>query len=136
MNRPVRSVVRITTAVLLAEAIPVLILIGVVFLLGPKSADGAAEFAGHLGDWIGPVGGACATLLLAYWAARASKHPLRTGLLVGALVAALDISLLIAAGAPFRWLFAASAVGRIVAGLAGGYWALAKRSGLKNQMSR
>ena len=128
MNKPVRSVVRITTAVLLAEAIPVLILIGVVFLLGPSSADGAAEFAGRLGDWIGPIGGACATLLLAYWAARTSKHPLRTGLLVGALVAALDISLLIAAGAPFRWLFAASAAGRIVAGGVAGYCAQSQAS--------
>jgi len=113
---------RLILGAIAAEALPVILLIGLVALLAPNEATEAQEYANTLGKWVGPVGGAIATFALAIWVARPlSKDHVLHGVFLGVLVAVLDAALLVASGAPFEWLFALSGVGRVVAGFLGGY---------------
>ncbi len=115
---------RLLPAAIVAEIIPIVGLVALVAIFGPGDAAEAQDFAASLGAWVGPLGGALATFLLAIWVARplAAAHVLQGGLL-GVLVALLDAGLLVAGSAPFQWLFVISGVGRIVAGTLGGYLA-------------
>ena len=113
---------RILGAAVVAEIIPIVLLVGIVAIFGPTDSAQAQDFAARLGTWVGPIGGALATFLLAIWVARPLKadHMLHGGLL-GLFVALLDGGLLIASATEFQWLFVFSGLGRIVAGLLGGY---------------
>ncbi len=112
---------RLIAAVLAAEVIPILILVLAVALFGPRDATQASAYAARLGRWIGPVAGALAVFVLAWWAARpTARSAVVHGLLVGCLAAALDLGILVASGTAFEWLFAVSNAGRVLAGVAGG----------------
>ncbi len=115
---------RILGAAIVAEIIPIVLLVALVAIFGPSDAGEAQEYASRLGSWVGPLGGALATFLLALWVARplVDSHVLH-GALLGFLVALLDAGLLIAGSTGFQWLFVISGVGRIVAGTLGGYLA-------------
>jgi hypothetical protein len=113
---------RITIAVVIAEAVPILLLIAVVAAFGPKERAAAQAYAERAGQWIGPIAGAAMCLLMGWWAAR--KTPSRAiwhGVATGLGAAGIDVALLIASGTTFRWLFVASNVGRLVCGLFGGW---------------
>ena len=89
--------------------------------MGPRDPDEALDFANNLGMWVGPLGGATMAIIMARWVAR----PLPTGqvmhgVLLGVLLAVIDVVLLVAGGEPFAWRFVASNVGKIVAGALGG----------------
>lgn len=113
---------RLIVGAIAAEAIPIVLLVAIVAMAGPDEASEAQEYANKLGKWVGPVGGAIATFLLAIWATRTlSENFVLHGVILGALVALIDAVLLIASGAPFEWLFVFSGAGRVVAGLLGGY---------------
>ena len=121
---------RILIAAVVAEVAAIVFLVVLVMIFGPSDAAEAQAFAERLGAWAGPLGGALATFLLALWVAR----PLETGQvlhggLLGLLVALLDAGLLVAGSTPFQWLFVASGLGRIVAGMLGGYLAGRRSSG-------
>lgn len=115
---------RILIAAVLGEIAAIVLLIALVALLGPKEPAAARAYAEQLGEYVGPIGGALACFLGAWWAARglAARHVLH-GVLVGAVMAAIDIALLVASGAPFRLLFVGSNLGRILAGILGGWMA-------------
>ena len=115
---------RLIPAAIVAELIPIIALIAIVALFGPGDPAEAEAYATRLGPWVGPLGGALATFLLAIWVARplATGHVLH-GALLGVLVALLDAGLLVAGSTPFQWLFVVSGLGRIVAGSLGGYLA-------------
>lgn len=115
---------RILPAAIVAEIIPIVLLVALVAIFGPGDSAEAQDFAMSLGAWVGPLGGALATFLLAIWVARplAAGHVLHGGLL-GLFVALLDAGILIAGSTPFQLLFVFSGVGRIVAGTLGGYLA-------------
>lgn len=119
---------RLIAGALAAEAIPVFLLILYVFIFGPRDPEGAAAFAEATGVWFGPLVGALVTLFAARIVARgAPGDELRHGLILGVLVAALDATIIVAGGTPFRLLFALSGLGRIAAGALGG-WLAAKAS--------
>ena len=65
--------VRVQVAVILAELLPILLLVAIVAVYGvirkPDSLS-PSEFAPLAGTWVGPIGGFLATLLFAWWAAR------------------------------------------------------------------
>jgi hypothetical protein len=61
---------RITIAVVIAEAVPILLLIAVVAAFGPKERAAAQAYAERAGQWIGPIAGAAMCLLMGWWAAR------------------------------------------------------------------
>jgi hypothetical protein len=111
---------RAAIAVMLAEFVPILLLVALVAIVGPSSAQSPEALAVQLGQWVGPIGGALAVLVAARWAVRASPRKIAHGAGIGAAAAALDAGLLLAGGTPFEWLFAASWAGRIAAGAAGG----------------
>jgi hypothetical protein len=80
--------VRLALGALLAELVPIMILVGLVAALGPTDLNEAQTFAGTLGRWVGPIGGGVATFLVAFWVARSQpSQPLRHGLALGVLTA-------------------------------------------------
>lgn len=113
---------RILIAAVLGEIAAIVLLIVLVAVLGPKEPAAARAYAESLGELVGPIGGALASFLGGWWAARGltARHVLQ-GALVGIVMAAIDIALLVAGGAPFRLLFVGSNLGRILMGILGGW---------------
>ncbi len=107
-------------AVIAAEIAPVLLLVLLVALVGGQAAEAPETLANRLGQWVGPLAGAAATMLAAWWAVRPSPRKIAHGAGIGLAVAALDASIVLAGGIAFEWLFAASWAGRVAAGAAGG----------------
>jgi len=127
---------RLVVAVVLAEVLPILVLVAVVFAysLTPASRQPGAlspeAFAPVAGNWVGPIAGFLATLLFAWWAARrAGERPLAHGIAVGVGTALLDLGLglLLGGAGEVHPLLLVSNSGRILAGLLGG--GLASRRG-------
>jgi len=121
---------RIGPLVLLAlsiEAVAVLALVLMVALFGPTEPIAAQEYAERLGNWVGPLAGFVLCLGGGWLVARhLTEGHVKRGLLLGAMVAAIDLAILVASGAAFQVLFAFSNLGRLVAGSIGGL--LASRS--------
>jgi hypothetical protein len=68
---------RIVLAVIAAEALPVLLLVLIVFAYSFTRRPGSRspeEFAPIAGTWVGPIGGFLATLLCARWASPVSLY--------------------------------------------------------------
>jgi hypothetical protein len=125
---------RVVVAIVLAEALPLLLLFAIVFAYGvmrQKDSLSPAEFAPLAGNWVGPIGGFLATLLFAWWAARsAQKQRLAHGAIVGVGTAVLDLGLgmLLGGAAAMRPIFFVSNAGRLLAGVLGG-WLATRSSG-------
>jgi hypothetical protein len=120
--------IRIITGAILAEVAAILVLICIVALFGPKDQAQAQAYAERHGQWVGPLAGLVFSFLGALWVNRGltSGHLLH-GFLFGLVYALVDVGLLVAAQAPFMWLFVASDGGKVLAGVAGGF--IAARSG-------
>lgn len=115
------SVFRLLALAVLIEASAVLVLVAIVAVFGPADPLASQAFAQRLGDWVGPIAG----FLLCFgggWfvTRRLSAGHVTRGLLLGALVATIDIAILAASGSGFRLLFVVSNAGRMVAGSLGG----------------
>jgi hypothetical protein len=122
---------RFVLGVIASEAAPVLLLVLAMLVVGVKTGGRPSpETAAAWGAWIGPIGGALATGIIAWMLARSSIRPMPLGFALGLAVALLDLglTLLAAQGAPFRLLFAISALSRVVGGGLGGV--IAARSAL------
>ena len=116
---------RVVVAVVAAEALPILLLVVVVFVYGlVRRADSLPpeKFALVAGMWVGPIGGFVATLLFAFWAARGSS-PIPHGAAVGIGAAVLDLVLSIVLGGsePVHPVLLWSNGGRVLAGVLGGW---------------
>ena len=117
-------------AIFLAEALPILLLVAVVFAYSairqPESAS-PEEFALAGGLWVGPIGGFLATWLFAWWAARhVAERKLAHGMVVGLGTALLDLGLGVLLGGTdaLQPIFFISNAGRILAGALGGWLAM------------
>src|ERR1700722_6635868 len=115
--------IRVIVAIFLAEALPILLLVAVVFAYSairqPESAS-PEEFAPRAGLWVGPIGGFLATLLFAWWAARcAVAQKFTHGAAVGMGTALLDLGLGVLLGGTdaLQPIFFISNAGRILAGV-------------------
>lgn len=116
---------------LLAEAVPILILVLAVALFGPRESGAAAAYANRLGRWIGPIAGGLCVLLFSWWVAKAGEaRRVGIGFGFGCLAALLDAGLLVASDAPFELLFVGSNLGRVAAGTVGGLLAARKGAGV------
>lgn len=125
---------RIVLAVVAAEVLPILALVAVVMVYGLARAANSPtpeEFAPIAGNWVGPIGGFLATILLAHWGARrAPSRPLAHGLAIGVGTALLDFALGISlgGGGAIGPLFLVSNGGRVATGLLGGWLVLRGKS--------
>ena len=125
---------RVLLAVILAEVLPILLLIVFVFVysaIRQEESFSASEFAPRAGVWVGPIGGFLATLLFAWWTARrAPERKLMYGTTVGVGTALLDLFLgfLLGGMGAIQPLLFLSNGGRIFAGVLGG-WLAMHRSG-------
>lgn len=123
--------IRIVVAAVGAVIVPILVLVGILVVYGmtrrPDSPTPEA-FAPMAGEWVGPIGGFLATILLAFWASRwPGDRPLAHGLVVGLLSAALDhVAGVLILGAPFQTIYLLYYAGRVLAGLIGGWTAMTK----------
>jgi len=121
--------IRVVVAVFLAELLPILLLVAVVFVYGAiRKSESLTpeEFAPRAGDWVGPIGGFLATLYFAWWAGRrAPEHKLAIGTTVGVGTALFDLVLgiLLTGGLAIPPLIFLSNGGRILAGVLGGWLA-------------
>lgn len=125
------SLWRFVLGVIVSEAVPILLLVlAMVFVGHAIGGKPSQETASAWGSWIGPIGGALATGVVAWMLARRGSSPVQLGVALGVAVAFLDLglTLLAAQGAPFRLLYAVSALTRLVGGYGGGL--LAARSAL------
>lgn len=113
---------RIAAATIAGELTPILLLVVVVLLYETGGVDPQTRqaFANRVGMWLGPIAGALATFGFGFLAARGTDRPRRHGALVGVAVALLDALIILASGATFIPLFAASWAGKILAGAAAG----------------
>lgn len=104
-----------------AEVTAILILVLIVAIFGPRDQTQAQAYAEKHGQWVGPLAGVVLSFLGALWVSRGltSGHLLH-GTLFGAIYAVIDAALIVAAQAPFAWLFVASDAGKLLAGIAGG----------------
>jgi hypothetical protein len=132
---------RVVMAVILAETLPILLLVGVVLVYGiirqPQSLT-PEEFAPRAGNWVGPIGGFVATLFFAWWAARrAPGSRVAYGVAVGIGTALLDLGLgyLLSGRDAFQPLLFVSNGGRLLAGLFGGWLATVRSSADVNTRS-
>jgi len=118
------SLGRVVVAVIAAELLGVLALVAVVALFGPANAADAQTYAERMGLWIGPSSGFVLCAIGGWWVGRSVVNDrVMHGLVLGVLAAALDIALLLAAGASVTLVPAMSNVGRIAAGTLGGWLA-------------
>ncbi len=118
---------RILIVAVAAEVAAVLILVLAVAIFGPRDPEGAAQYAQSLGMWLGPIAGFVMCVIGGWFVSKnlAEKHVLN-GFVLGAAVAAIDVTILVAGGAEFQMVFVVSNIGRVVAGTLGGW--LASRS--------
>jgi carbon monoxide dehydrogenase subunit G len=118
--------VRVVLAGVGAAVVPILVLVGVLFVYGlTRQADSPspAVFAPIAGAWVGPIGGFLATLAFAFWAAsRSGESPLLRGLVVGVLAVVFDHIIGVLLGATFQPLWLLFYGGRVIAGLIGGWF--------------
>jgi hypothetical protein len=103
------------------EALTVLALILTVAAVGPSEPAEAQAFAERIGLWLGPTAGSILCVGGGWLVARklTEGHVLR-GLILGTMVAAIDIAILVASGAAFRPLLVVSNLGRVLSGSLGG----------------
>jgi hypothetical protein len=104
-----------------AEIAAILLLVCLVAAFSPNEAQAAHTHAEKLGRWVGPGAGSLFSFVGALWIAR----PLRSGqllhgILFGCMLAFIDVLILVLMRAPFEWIFVASNVGKIAAGILGG----------------
>ena len=112
---------RVLIAAVFAEVVPIILLVVLVALFGPRERTAAQAYAERLGQWVGPIGGTLMCFLTAWWTVRALKaRQVLYGFVVGLLAAFIDVAILIASDTAFQWLFAASNFGRLMAGTFGG----------------
>lgn len=115
---------RILLTAIVVEVLAVLALVLLVVILGPSDQAAAEAYAIRLGFWVGPIAGFVFCLAGGWWVAKglSVSHVLH-GLVLGAMVAAIDIGILVIGGAEFHPVFAVSNGGRIIAGAIGGWLA-------------
>lgn len=115
---------RIVLAALLTEVLTIVVLVVIVALFGPHDPAAAKAYAERLGYWVGPISGFVLCLLAGYWVARGARGAgVLNGLVLGCVVAGIDVGLLVLGGAKFELIFAISNVGRVLAGVTGGWLA-------------
>jgi hypothetical protein len=113
---------RFIAGVIGAELAPILMLVLAMFIVGTSMGGRPSqETAERYGAWIGPIGGAIATALIACLLARRAARPIPFGLIFGASVALLDIALILSQRPPFRVVFVVSALSRVAGGVAGAW---------------
>ncbi len=129
-KEPVR-ILRVLMAALMAEFIPLIILVAVLTVWGVSAAPGQGQavyeaFARQAGEYINPIVGPLAALAFGFWAARKPWHNhVLHGFLTGLLVAILDIIIMVLTSAEFDAIDIITLLAKIAAGTIGGY--LAKR---------
>jgi hypothetical protein len=115
---------RTIIAAVVIEAITIALLFVLVALFGPNDAAAAQAYAERLGQWVGPIGGAVFCFLGGWWLTRnLSSGQVLNALILGAVVALIDIALLILSTAPYRIVFVVSNCGRLAAAAVGGWLA-------------
>ena len=120
---------RLVIGSIAAEFTLIALLVALVAIFGPNDPHAAQTFAEHLGRWVGPIGGALITFILSLWIGRRlSTAQVVHGVLLGCMLALIDVAILVASRTPFEWVFVVSNLVKIAAGYLGGITA-ARSSG-------
>ena len=117
---------RIVLTAVAIEVASIVALVALVALAGPDERGAAQVFAQRLGLWFGPLCGALLCFGGGYRLGRQAPRPVRTGATLGLVVAAIDVTLLVAGGVGFAAVFVLSNALRVGCGAAGG-WVAGRR---------
>ena len=113
---------QLVVAALAIEIISVLVLVIMVAIFGPPDPEQAQAFAADLGYWVGPIAGFIFSFLGAYVITKnLSRSRIPNGILLGLLVAIVDVSILVGSDRGFEMIFLVSYTSRVVAGTLGAY---------------
>jgi hypothetical protein len=118
--------VRVIVALVLAELLPILLLLAVVVAYtAPRQQGGVSpgmRESPRWGEFVLPIGAFVATWLLSLWAARGARaRHFAHGAVVGVGTAVVDIVVTLAAGYAISPAFLLLVSGRIVGGVLGGW---------------
>lgn len=120
---------RYVAVALTIELVAILLLVGVVAVSGPSDPEAAAALAERVGYWLGPAAGFLLCVVGGWYVAKdLESGRIRSGSILGAAAAGIDVLILVASGAAFRWVLVVSNVGRLIAGSLGG-WLATRRDG-------
>src|SRR5271165_4598723 len=85
---------RVALGVIVAEIVPLAILVLSVAAMSRGSIEADQELAPALGAWIGPIGGFVMSFLAAWWAGRVTpRSAIKQGLIIGVCLAVIDLLL-------------------------------------------
>ena len=127
-KKPSIRLLRIGTAALFAELIPLAVLVATItgygFLAPDQDKAAYEQFAEKAGSYVGPIAGTVATFGMAYWAARKPENArLLHGLLTGALVVLLDFAIFATPKADFDVMDILILLAKFAAGALAGFLA-------------
>lgn len=130
---------RVVIAALLAELIPIIVLMAVIITYGyiaapEQSPDTYKVFAEKAGRVIKPLVGTLATLGMGYWAANKTEQDhLKYGIYTGLVVILIELAILATPETTFGLTTILTILGSLIGGTLGGY--LAQKRYLKRQAS-
>lgn len=114
-----RSIIVAATAELGTYAVWILVLIAAGLIIGNPTQT--RWFAYLFGQSVGIFAGFLLCVFAGRWVARASDHPIKSGLIVGAICAALNALIVIAKTTQFPPILLVGSFGRVLGGCLGGW---------------
>ena len=119
------SWLRVLTAIVLGEVLPIVALYLIVALYGvvanSPSLPSANAFAQSAGVWVGPIAGAIIAYAVSNWAgSETPAYAVPQALIIGVAIGAIDLGILVAMDVELRPFFFASNAAKLFAAVFGG----------------
>jgi hypothetical protein len=111
---------RIAIAAVIAEMIPILLLVAAVSVYSASGGSDPNSFARRTSEWFSPSVGSIIAFFVTLLAVRRRPLALQHGIAIGISIALLDLGIVALQGTPFQTLFVVSALGRVAAGTLAG----------------
>ena len=113
---------QLVVAAFTIEIISVLVLAILIALFGPSDPELIQAFSENIAYWLGPIAGFLFCFTGAFLLTRnLSRSRIPNGILLGLLVAIIDINILLGSDSGFQIIYLVANTGKIVAGTLGAY---------------
>ena len=113
---------QLVVAAFTIEIISVLVLAILIALFGPSDPELIQAFSENMVYWLGPIAGFLFCFSGAFLLTRNLSHSrIPNGILLGLLVAIIDINILLGSDSGFQIIYLVANTGKIVAGTLGAY---------------
>ena len=113
---------QLVVAAFTIEIISVLVLAILIALFGPSDPELIQAFSENMAYWLGPIAGFLFCFTGAFLLTRNLSHSrIPNGILLGLLVAIIDINIFLGSDSGFQIIYLVTNTGKIVAGTLGAY---------------